>query len=405
MLAHLIAALVAAQIPQTEPVDAPVYEDTAGGVALPRPWDDWVFEPARSRGMTTVILHPRNASLSAQLYGSLVVTTLNRSIPLSRLVEERVFQSWQPTLGSTFQLLARDSLSVQGLPAMHIVVSGAIARAALDVEEYLIARGGDLIVLQFRYPRALTRDSIAFGYERALQGLRIRGAPGESAVVTSPAPRPAPAPVPPAPVPSPSVTTGPVAEMWALLRGSPWRVERVEARLRLSDVGARPEVEARLDLINDGLPPADQVPLWLPRAATLDSVRIANGRVFNGGDVAPLARVPLGDTIVFQDRASITVFYRGGAVAAMSPVADDWLPAVQAPYDSAGRSRPLSLPRVTLTFDVPAALGVVASGHLTADLSSDARRRETWVAEGVTAAHAAFIVGDFTAAPRTAGRL
>jgi len=100
-----------------------------------------------------VIFHPRDVSLRDQLWGALVLTTFNRDVPLGQVADQRILTSWQPTLGPSFALLARDSISVQGLPAIHVVMGGSIERAVLDVEEYLIARGGDLILLQVRYPR------------------------------------------------------------------------------------------------------------------------------------------------------------------------------------------------------------------------------------------------------------
>ena len=66
----------------------------------------------------------------------------------------------------------RDSLYGVSLPRPFF------NHAVLDVEEYLVARGGDLILLQFRYPRGLPRDSIAAGYERVFDGIRMVAYPG-----------------------------------------------------------------------------------------------------------------------------------------------------------------------------------------------------------------------------------
>jgi hypothetical protein len=59
----------------------------------------------------------------------------------------------------------------------------------LDVEEYLIARDKDLVVLQLRYPRGVERDSIAAGYRRVVLGLRLSGAAGTLPVNGSGQPR------------------------------------------------------------------------------------------------------------------------------------------------------------------------------------------------------------------------
>ncbi len=132
MLAVLVAAVLSAPSPQDTALDVPVYRNETFGIALPRPFDDWVFEPATSRGTTTVIFHPRDASLRDQLWGALVLTTFNRDVPLGQVADQRVLTSWQPTLGTSFMLLTRDSISVLGLPAIHVVMGGSIERAVLD---------------------------------------------------------------------------------------------------------------------------------------------------------------------------------------------------------------------------------------------------------------------------------
>lgn len=172
MLAALALALAFQQ--DTSVVDVPVYESATLGVSLPRPFDDWVFSPATARGTTTVIFQPRSGSLSDQLWGALVVSSWGRAVPLGAVADRRITTTWRSMLGRSFRLLARDSVDLAGLPAIHIVMTGSIDLAALDIEEYLVARGSELIALQFRYPRGQPRDSISAGYLRSLEGLRIR---------------------------------------------------------------------------------------------------------------------------------------------------------------------------------------------------------------------------------------
>jgi len=155
-------------------LDVPVYQNAAVGVVLPRPFSDWVFAPATERGTTTVIFQPRDGSLSDQLWGALVLVPFGSGVPLGAIADRRIASSWRATLGPNYALLARDSVSLDGVPAIHIVMSGSINLAVLDVEEYLLLRDSTLIVLQFRYPRGQPRDSIAAGYARALRGFRIR---------------------------------------------------------------------------------------------------------------------------------------------------------------------------------------------------------------------------------------
>ena len=187
MLHVLVLALALQQEPAV--LDQPVYRDTTWHVTLPRPFDDWVFAPATSRGTTTVIFQPKNAALSDQLWGALVLTPWGRPVPLGTVADRRV-RTWRPTLGSGFTLRSRDSLDVAGWPAFHLAMSGAVNRAVLDIEEYLIARDSDLIVLQLRYPRGVPRDSIDAGYRRVVEGMRI-GARHLEAEARAPTPTPA----------------------------------------------------------------------------------------------------------------------------------------------------------------------------------------------------------------------
>jgi hypothetical protein len=64
-------------------------------------------------------------------------------------------------------------MTVAGWPCVRLAVSGTVQHAVLEVEEFLIARDSDLVVLQLRYPRGEPRDSIAAGYRRSIQGLRL----------------------------------------------------------------------------------------------------------------------------------------------------------------------------------------------------------------------------------------
>lgn len=410
MLGPLLAAFVAVQVPQDAPLDVPVFEDTAYGVALARPWRDWVFEPARSRGTTTVIFSPRLGSLRDQLWGALVLTTLGRDVDLGRIADQRVASSWQPTLGPSFQLLTRDSLALLGLPAIHVVMTGSISLAVLDVEEYLIARGTDLILLQFRYPRGLPRDSIAQGYERALRGLRIRGG-----AVAGAEPSGAPVPIAPAVQPAAALpapiegrgepwTAPPFAAIWQALGHSPWIASRVDAQIRFGGARVPLVVEARLDLVNDGTVPADSLPIWLPPGTMPDSVRL--------GLAVPLVglraggtRLPLTDPVAPQGRLTVVVWYRRPALGDGATVVDPWLPDVQAAQDSLGQPRGVPVPRATLRFDLPPDYAAVAPGRLTSDLAAE-RRRMTWIADDTEEpARPAFAIGRLERTTRRAGRL
>lgn len=170
----MLAVLLAAP-PQDTVVDRPVFTDAAYGVSVPRPGDDWVFVPATERGTTTVIFHPRGAALSDQLWGALVLTRWGGPIPLGEVADARVSNTWRPTYGRSFTLLARDSLDLAGFPAIHLIMGGSIEGAVVDVEEYLIARDTDLVLLQFRLPRGEPRDTVAEGYQHVISGLDLGG--------------------------------------------------------------------------------------------------------------------------------------------------------------------------------------------------------------------------------------
>jgi hypothetical protein len=390
----LALSLAAAPAPQERALDVAVYENTEFGVALPRPFADWVFEPATSRGTTTVIFHPRESSLREQLWGALVLTTFNRDVPLGQVADQRVMSSWQPTLGPSFGLLTRDSISVLGLPAIHVVMTGSINLAVLDVEEYLIARGGDLILLQFRYPRGLPRDSIAAGYQRSFDGLRILGAPGTPAAGVTPA---TPAAAPAGPQPAPVVSA---REVWRALGDSPWRPVAYDALVRLTNP-ARLDITVRVDVLNAGNRALDSLALWLWPRATADSVRFSGGRAARAAGPRIVAAAPL--PVGAGDYASVTIYYHVNQ--APSPVFEHWLPLVAPLTDSLGRARRAARPRRTLRFDVPPGLAAVSSGRLISDGLSAGRRRMTWAVDAAGPTTPAFAVGAWRPVARREGRL
>ena len=173
----LALALVAAFAFQQDNaiLDVPVYRSAELRVSLPRPFDDWVFSADTGGGTTTVIFQPRAATLSDQLWGALVVANFGRPLDLSAVVDRRIATTWRRTFGSSYRLVTRDALTLDGIPAVHLVMRGLIERAALDVEEYLIVRRNELVALQFRYPRGIDRDSLAAGYLRSLAGFQLTG--------------------------------------------------------------------------------------------------------------------------------------------------------------------------------------------------------------------------------------
>lgn len=166
-------------------VVGPVYRNASLGIELPRPFDDWIFAPATERGTTSVIFHPRGTPLGDHLWGVLVLSPWDGPPPLDGLADRRVADTWRRLYGSSFELLSRDSVDVGGVTAIRLRMTGNIQRAVVDIEEYLAARGTDLILLQFRYPRGVPRDSIGEGYARVLAGLRLRSA-AEPVATTDP---------------------------------------------------------------------------------------------------------------------------------------------------------------------------------------------------------------------------
>jgi hypothetical protein len=245
----VLAVLALTLALQQEPavLDTAVYENAALRLAVPRPFPDWVFLPATERGTTTVIFQPRRAALSDQLWGALVVTSWGRRVPLREVADRRLRSTWRLTLGAGYRLLARDSLAVDGWPAVRLLVSGAIARAALEVEEYLVARDSVLIVLQLRYPRGVPRDSIATGYRRTVAGLRV----GRTEVA---------APAPPATATLPSVAV---------------QIEFGQLRL---DLPAEFTAVAAGQLTVDAASGGQRLMRWRPAMGEPDTTLIAVGR-------------------------------------------------------------------------------------------------------------------------------
>jgi len=368
-------------------LDVPVYRNQAFGVALPRPFDDWVFSAGGSPRTITVLFHPRRSSLREQLWGALVLTSFDGPVPLGAVADQRVQSTWQPEFGASFRLLTRDSVTVAGLPAIHLVMGGAVNRVAVDVEEYAIARGRDLVVLQFRYPRGLPRDSVAAGYERVLLGLAIRT---EVAAV--------------APVADSTVGGGAAREasMARALAGSPWRTRAVEARVR-GDSGPGPmSVMVRLEAVNEDVRARDTLIVALRAPLTVDSVRGATGRVFPGAR-GPLVTLRLPQPVEALAATAVTVFYRLpeedrtaqilGARAAGVRHAVDWLPVLEPRVDSSGAALPQHVVRRSVRFDLPEASTAVTAGHLAVDFTTNARRQMAWVADADPADASGFVVG------------
>ena len=395
----LVASLAAlpAPVPQdTGTVDAQVYENATFGVSIPRPFEDWVFEPGTSRRTATVIFHPKGTPLSDQLWGALILTSYPGRATLAQVAEQRLQVTWRSQLGGSLTILARDSLRLAGYPAAHVALSGTIGQVPLRAEEYLIARRRDLVVLQFRYPGTAAYDSIAAGYRRVLDGLRLGGTP------------PAPALPPPALPESPAPSRG--------LPWSPWQVRSFDALVRYDSARVRADFTVRMDLVNDGPAPADSAAVWLWPGFALDSVRTATGTVRPTG-ANGVSHLPLRDAVQPQAGAAVTFFYHLGAEAVALPperggfapdaayLAFDWLPRVQSAVDTAGQVARTLRARYTLGFDVPDSWRAIAPGRMTAEVASSGRRRMTWVTEDVAAATPAFALGRYRIVTRRSAGL
>ena len=380
----------------TGTVDAPVYDNATFGVSIPRPFEDWVFEPGTSRRTATVIFHPKGTRLSDQLWGALILTSYPGRATLAQVAEQRLQVAWRSQLGGSLMILARDSLRLGGYPAAHFALSGAIGQVAFRAEEYVIARHRELVVLQFRYPGAMAYDSIAVGYRRVLDGLRLGGAPAAPAQ------------------PPQDVTEGPAPSRG--LPWSPWQARSYDALVRYDSARVRADFTVRMDLVNDGPVPTDSAAVWLWPGFALDSVRTAAGTLRPSG-ANGVSHLPLRDTVQPQAGATVTFFYHLGAEAVALPperggfapdaayLAFDWLPRVQAAVDSSGQITRTARARYSLGFDVPDSWRAIAPGRMTAEVASSGRRRMTWVTEDVAAATPAFALGPYRIVTRRSSGL
>ena len=390
----VILCVVVAAVGQQEPgvLDVPVYRNAAFGVALPRPFPDWVFSPGGTTRTTTVLFHPRQESLRAQLWGALVLTAFDGPVPLDAVADQRLRSTWQPALGRSFTVLTRDSLRIAGFPAVHLVMSGAVNRLAVDVEEYFIARGNDLVILQFRYPRGLPRDSIAAGYQRSFDGLELRraGPPASGAVVAEPAASP---------------WRDERAENRRLI-GSPWRPRAYDALIRFDPGAARAEFSVRVEIVNEDVRPHDSLAVVVRRPFLLDGMQSATGRAMVIGDpAAPVVRLPqpveAGAATTVTVAFHLTPALAAAADSSAAPVVSSmgarclaaWLPRVSAWVDSAGRTLDQLVARATIRFDVPGDFTAISAGRLAADVAVGDRHRVTWMAEGNAPSEPAFVVG------------
>ena len=365
-------------------LDIPVYRNEAYRVSLPRPFDDWVFSAGQSPRTTTVLFHPRHAPLRDQLWGALVLTSFDGPVPLDAVADQRLQATWQPELGRSFRLLTRDSLTLAGLPAVHLVMAGAVNRLAVDVEEYIVAHGRDLVILQFRFPRGLPRDSIAAGYERTFVGLSI----GEIAAA--------------APVEPPALLSEGDEAVSRALAGSPWRLRAVEARVRIDSAPRHAAFAVRLEVVNDDLRARDTLVVALRAPWVVDSVRGPTGRVFAGSRGARVA-VPLPRPVEALAATAVTVHFGlpepSRRIGADRAVVDgivwltDWLPVVRPWLDSLGDPLPPPEARRAVRFDLPDGLAAVTAGRLAANLVVGGRRQMAWVADEEPFTTPGFLVG------------
>ena len=304
---------------------------------------------------------------------------------LNRLLELEVLSQIDRSVNRRIQ--------IAGFPALHLVMSGAVNRLAVDVEEYFIARGTDLVILQFRYPRGLPRDSIAAGYQRAFDGLEIRRT-GPAVVLAAVA------------VPATEAERDERAGNWRLA-GSPWRPRAYEALVRFDPAAARVDFSVRIEVVNDDVRSRDSLALVVRRPFRLEGARSATGQPLTIGDpAAPTIRLPR--PVAPQAATAITVTFHltaapaAAAADAASALAvsgagvrclTDWLPRVAAWTDSAGRALAPLVARRTVRFDLPEDFTVISAGRLAADITAGDRRRVTWLAEDNSPAVPVFVVG------------
>lgn len=406
VIAAFLCLVAAAAVPQEQgTLDVPVYRNESFGVFLPRPFPDWVFSPGGTARTTTVLFHPRQGSLREQLWGALVLTTFDGPVPLDAVADQRLQTTWQPTLGRSFAVLTRDSLQIAGFPALHIVMSGAVNRLAVDVEEYFIARGNDLVILQFRFPRGLPRDSIAAGYQHAFDGLQIRR--DDRAL----APLAAATPAVTVDTVSLAVSGSPAERDDGIenrrLAGSPWRPRAYEAVVRFDPESVLVAFSVRIEVVNDDVRPRDSLALAVRWPFRLDGARSATGQPLVIRDpAAPTIRLP--QPVAPQAATAITVVFHltssaAGAAAdtaAMLAVSGagvrclvDWLPRVAAWTDSGGRALAPLAARLTVRFDLPEAFTAISAGRLVADFAAAGHHRVTWLSENGAPSMPAFVVG------------
>jgi hypothetical protein len=343
-----------------------------------------------------VIFHPKGTPLSDQLWGALILTSYPGGATLAQVAEQRLQVAWRSQLGGSLTIIARDSLRLAGYPAAHVALSGTIGQVAFRAEEYVIARHRELVVLQFRCPGAVAYDSIAAGYRRVLDGLRLGGPPG------------VPAPPPRALAESPAPSRG--------LPWSPWQARSYDALVRYDSARVRADFTVRMDLVNDGPVSADSATVWLWPGFALDSVRTAAGTVRPAG-ANGVSHLLLRNAVQPQAGAAVTFFYHLGAEAVALPperggfapdaafLAFDWLPRVQSAVDTSGQVVRTARARYTLGFDVPDSWRAIAPGRMTAEVASSGRRRMTWMTEDVAATTPAFALGPYRIVTRRSAGL
>jgi hypothetical protein len=395
MFGLVVAAMVGVPVLQQPTVDAPVYRNAAYGVSVPRPFDDWVFEPGTGRQTATVIFHPRGMPLSEQLWGALALTTFAGPVDVGQLADRRVRSTWRRLLGRDFDLLTRDTLTLSGWSAVHLGMAGTIAGRAVEVDEYVIARDSDLILLQLRCPDDLIRDSIAAGYGKVVAGLRI-GAPGGGA----------------APEPAPPLLAAVRAASARLMPSSPWRISSYDALVRYDAAGPGLEFTVRAEMANAGAATSDSVPVWLWPGLVWDSARAAAGAPAQP-PAGAVAWVALPHAVEPGGRTSVTFTYHASEVDSDALqvtgrgafAVTDWLPRTQPALDTAGQLTPASRPPFVVTFDLPEGWRAVAPGRVTSEAVWRGRRRTTWRSGEVRPAVPVFSLAPYEVATGFPGRV
>jgi len=269
---------------------------------------------------------------------------------------------------------------------------------------YLVARDRDLLILQFRYPRGLPRDSIAAGYERSFRSLTIepRGAARLGA------PRAAPPPAAPAAE----------ADVSRDLAASPWNPRAVEALVRFDPAAARADMSVRVEIVNEGTRRHASVPVALRAPFVLDSVRGPTGARL---EVAPgaVAAVRLARPVEPEATTAVTFAYHVDSSSSVGASLNgdvlvsadrllclaDWLPSAWASAGAAGGSVPARQVRFVMRFDLPEGFTAVTAGRLAADVRGDGRRRQTWVSDSDGFPTQGFLIGQLRQLAARSGRL